>query len=143
MIQTGRYFHIGNQKLYKSLSYVGNIVFQYQQLLEPSSGDIHGKVFYLADYEPLSLRQWADEFQKELEAPPIKTIPETVARLAARIGDFLNNIGYPKFPFNTFRLRNVLAEYIFDLKPTQKVCGPLPYGMKEGVKETAAWLKGF
>ena len=54
------------------------------------------------------------------------------------VGDAL---GVQKFPFNSFRLNNVLMQYQFDLKPTEAVCGPLPFSIEQGVAATAAWLK--
>jgi hypothetical protein len=44
------------------------------------------------------------------------------------------------FPFNSFRLRNILTQYQFDLTAAKAVCGPLPYTIEQGVKETAAWF---
>jgi len=141
MIQSGRYVHVGARPRYKSYGYVGNVVYQYAKLLEVDRGAIAGRTLYLADYEPISLRIWADAFQRELGAPPIRTIPEFVARGVARVGDVVNKLGWREFPFNTFRLRNVLTEYVFDLESTASICGPLPYSMEEGVARTVAWMR--
>lgn len=141
MIERGVYFHIGHKGLYKSYSYVGNIVHQYMKLLEVPAEQIHRKMLYLADYQPLSLRQWADELQCEMGAKPIRSCPEGLARVAAKLGDFLNLVGFKKFPLNSFRLNNVLTEYQFDLSQTQDICGPLPYTVEQGVTETVTWLK--
>ncbi len=64
-----------------------------------------------------------------------------VARMLARCGDAVNAVGMRKFPFNSFRLNNVLTQYQFDLKPTEAVCGPLPYNMEQGVAATVAGLR--
>lgn len=141
MIQTGRYFHIGHRPLYKSFSYVRNIAFQYQRIMEAPVEQVHRKVFYLADYDLLSMRDWTNSIQRELGGPPIRTLPESLAKMAARLGDLVNAIGFVKFPFNSFRLKNVLTEYIFDLAPTQLVCGTLPWTAADGVKEMVAWFK--
>lgn len=141
MIDAGRYFHVGNSPLYKSYGYVGNTVYQYLKLLEAPSQAIHGKVFYLADYEPLSLRRWIDGFQRELGAPPIKTVPNALAQLLAKIGDAVNALGYKSFPFNSFRLNNILTEYQFDLTNIEEITGPLPFNMELGIAETVKWLK--
>lgn len=142
MIYGGQYFHVGSKPLFKSYSYVGNIVYQYSQLLKSPDEHIHGKVFYLADYEPVSIRSWADDFQRELGAKHIKSCPENIARVVARLGDIINKCGFKSYPFNSFRLNNVLTEYIFDLSQTKAVCGPLPFTISEGVKETAKWIRG-
>ena len=140
LIQQGRYRHIGHRALLKSYSYVGNITFQYHKLIEAPAERIHGKTFYLADYEPLSLRAWADTLQRELGAPPIRTLPEPIAKVAAHLGDLLNTAGWRSFPFNTFRIKNILTEYVFDLSATETICGSLPFGMEEGVRTTARWF---
>lgn len=139
MIQKGQYFHIGSELLHKSYSYVGNIVHQYITLLNAPTEALHKKTFYLADYTPLSLKEWANTFQREFNAPKIPTYPLVAAKSAALIGDLFNMIGIKKFPFNSFRLNNVLTEYKFDLSETEAVCGPLPYSMEHGVRDTAKW----
>ncbi|MBE3145220.1 MAG: NAD-dependent epimerase/dehydratase family protein [Planctomycetes bacterium] len=141
MISQGRYFFVGRRPLFKSYSYVGNIVYQYQKILEASTEQVHRKTFYLADYEPISLRAWVNAFQRELGARPVPTVPEPFAKVMACLGDMINLVGVKSFPFNSFRLKNILTEYQFDLANTEKVCGPLPYNMEQGVQETAVWIR--
>ena len=140
MIYKGRYFHVGNSLLYKSYSYVGNIVYQYQKLIEAPSELINKKTFYLADYEPISLRKWTDLIQTEMRVKPIVTYPEFLVRLLASLGDALQSLGITNLPFNSFRLNNILTEYVFDLSETERVCGDLPYSVEKGVKELVLWL---
>jgi GlcNAc-P-P-Und epimerase len=139
MIQARTYFHLGMRPLYKSYGYIGNVIYQYMKLLCAPADLVSRQVFYAADYEPISLRVWMDTFQRELGARPIRICNEWVASSIAKAGDFINAAGFRKFPFNSFRLRNVLTEYSFDLLPTKNVCGPLPYSMAEGVRETVSW----
>jgi GlcNAc-P-P-Und epimerase len=143
MIERGYYFHVGHRPLWKSYSYIENIAYQYLQLLEAPADLIHRKTFYLADYEPIDLLAWSDAFQRAFQSRPIPHMPLGIARMLARCGDAVNAVGVRKFPFNSFRLNNVLTQYQFDLKPTEAVCGPLPYNMEQGVAETAAWLRGL
>jgi len=141
MIERGRYFHIGRRPLLKSYGYVGNVVHQYARLLTAPADVIRGKTFYLADDPPLSLRAWADGIQRALGAPPIRTIPEGLAHILARCGDLMNGVGFDRFPFNSFRLNNVLTEYRFDLSETARVCGPPPYTAEAGIAELVAWFR--
>lgn len=141
MIEKGRYFHVGNQPLFKSYSYIGNIVHQYFMLMQAPSEQIHRQTFYLADYKALSLRDWANAIQEQLKAKAIPTYPQSLVKIAARFGDILNLLGWKNFPFNSFRLNNVLTEYVFDLTKTEKVCGLLPYSLDEGVVKTVTWLR--
>jgi GlcNAc-P-P-Und epimerase len=141
MIRDGQYFHVGNRTTLKSYGYVGNTVYQYMQLLEAPEGLIQGRLFFLADYELLPLQAWAEAFRTALNAPRIRTFPLWAARAAARLGDGINAIGLSRFPFNSFRLRNVLTEYRADIAATKAVCGDLPFTMTDGVAETATWLR--
>lgn len=141
MLLQGRYRHIGRGPTLKSYGYVGNTVWQYCRLLEAPAEAIVRRVFFLADYEPLALEAWAEAFRIELGGPPIRTMPVAVARTAALVGDLINFLGVKRFPFNSFRLKNVLTPYVVDLSSTRSVCGELPYTMQEGVIETARWLR--
>jgi len=141
MIKKGTYFHVGRRPLYKSFSFIGNIAHQYMKVMEAPAEIIHRKTFYLADYQPISLRNWTNAIQDRLGAKPIRTCPETMARMAARIGDIINVLGFREFPFNSFRLNNVLTEYQFNLSETEKVCGALPYTVDKGIEETIDWLR--
>ena len=140
MIQQGRYFHVGRKPLWKSYGYVGNVVYQYRKLIEAPVDRIHQKIFYLADYHPTSLRDWADGLQREFGVRPIRTLPERLAKFAAKFGDAINYLGFGNFPFNSFRLKNILTEYQFDLSATEQVCGDLPYTVDEGIAEVVQWM---
>ena len=139
LIRRGRYFHCGDSMLLKSYAFAGNIALQYARLLMAPANLIHGRTFYLADYEPLSLRRYADSLAEEMGVSPIPTYSLGVARTLAYTGDLLNLFGWRGFPFNSFRLNNILSEYIFDLGQTELVCGSLPTRWHDGVKLTVRW----
>lgn len=141
MIQNGRYFHVGGKPLHKSYSYIANIAHQYRMLLDAPAHQIVGRTYYLADYEPIELAAWTNAFRQAMQAPPIRKLPKSLAIALAWCGDVINLAGLKSFPFNSFRLKNILTEYTFDLQETEKVCGPLPYTMQEGVEETVAWFQ--
>ncbi len=141
MLRSGRYIHVGARPTRKSYGYIGNTVYQYLRLLEVETDLVNRKLLYLADYDPIAVEDWAEEFQRALGAPPIRTLPLWLARAGARAGDFLNWLGWSRFPLNSFRLTNVLTPFELDLSVTEKVCGPLPFTMQEGVKETVGWLQ--
>jgi nucleoside-diphosphate-sugar epimerase len=139
LIRSGRYFHCGAGSLLKSYAYVENIAWQYTRILIAPAREVHSRTFYLADYEPLSLKAYADALAEGLKARPIPTYPLPIVRFLARAGDLINAIGWRRFPFNSFRLRNILTEYVFDLRATEAVCGPLPHRWEQGVKATCRW----
>ena len=101
MIRKGNYFHVGVKDLIKSYGYVGNTCYQLITMMESPPEQVHGKTFYLADYEPLSLRRWAEAFRKEFGAPKIKIYPIFLAKMAAKIGDVIVSAGYKTFPFTS------------------------------------------
>jgi len=142
MVRRGLYFHVGRTPLLKSYGYVGNIAVQYLRLLEAPAHLIHRRLFYLADYEPIDLLAWCDAFQRAFRSRTIPHMPRVLARALAVVGDAANAAGFQRFPFNTFRLRNILTQYRFDVEATREVCGPLPYTMEQGVAETARWFLG-
>ena len=140
MIRSGSYFHVGRGPLLKSYGYVDNMAHQYVALLTAPKDRIHGRTLYLADYEPIDLISWCDALQVALKAPKIRTIPRWAAQTLAWTGDIINSAGFPQFPFNSFRLRNILTQYRFNLDDTRAVCGPLPFTTNQGVDRTVAWF---
>jgi nucleoside-diphosphate-sugar epimerase len=141
LIRQGWYFHCGRSMLFKSYSYVGNIAYQYWKVLSAPSHEVHRRTFYLADYSPLSLRGYTASLAKALNAPRIRTVPLAIVKPLAFMGDVLNGMGWKNFPFNSFRLRNILTEYQFDLNTTAQVCGDLPYNVQDGIVATTDWFK--
>ena len=141
MVRDGLYWHVGNKPIAKSYGYVGNTVAQYIRLLEAPDSSINRRVFYLADDPPLDLQQWAEAFQRALGAPRIRHMPVAIARALARVGDTVNRLGAKRFPFNSFRLDNVLTESRLDLSSTRVVCGESPYTVADGVEQTVRWLR--
>jgi len=140
-IEKGWYFHLTNKPLFKSYGYIENVAYQYVRLLMAESKNVDKKTFYLADYEPISLRQYADEIGTCLGAPPIKTLPLFAFKSMAFIGDMLTKTGLPRFPFTSQRAKNILTEYRYDLQETKRLCGKLPVNFKEGIAKTIKWYK--
>lgn len=143
LISKGRYFHIGHGTAEKHLCYVGNIVHEYLCIAEAPTAEIQGKVFYLADYQPSTLHAWAEALRKSLGAPPIANMPKPLAATLAMVGDLLVAVGLRKFPFTSFRYKNLTEDDVCLIEPTQKVCGPLPFSLEQGAEHTARWFKAL
>ena len=141
LLQDGRYFHLGKGPLYKSYGYVGNTVYQIMRFLNTDVLQIHSKTFYISDYAPLSLTAWINGLAQELGTGQPKSVPVMVARAIGLGGDVLNWMGLKSFPLNTYRVRNILTEYVFDLRPTESICGALPFTTEQGISRTARWFK--
>jgi GlcNAc-P-P-Und epimerase len=141
LIASGRYFHIGAAPLRKSYGYIGNTVYQYLRLLEVPADQIHRRLFYLADYEPLSIRRWAEALRERMNAPAIRTIPIPLALAGAAAGSVAWTLGLRGVPLTLYRLRNMRTEYLYDLSDTERTLGSLPWGFEAAVDETVAWLR--
>jgi nucleoside-diphosphate-sugar epimerase len=140
-LQAGRYFHMGHGPLHKSYGYVGNAVYQIEKFMNADAQQIDKKTFYLGDYEPLSLTYWINSLARELGAGRPWTVPVYVARILGMCGDVLNSMGLKSFPLNSYRVRNILTEYVFDLSNTENICGRLPFTVDQGVARMAQWFR--
>jgi nucleoside-diphosphate-sugar epimerase len=141
MIRRGTYFHVGRRPRRKTFGYVGNVAFEYCRLLEAPEGRIHGKTFYVADYDPISLNAWIDGLASSFGVRRVRTLPEVLAKAIAIAGDGINAVGFRRFPFNSFRLNNILTETVFDMTEMRDICGPAPYSMDAGIAMTAVWFR--
>ena len=138
----GYYFNIGRFKSLRSLGYVENTVFQLCRLLEAPAPLVRSKTFYLADYHPTQLRKMAKHIaQFRSFSDFIPTLPLFIVRFLSILGDFFAFAFSVKMPLTSFRLHNLLTEYVFDLSPLSKVCGPLPFDMEDGVVRTISFMK--
>ncbi len=141
MIAKGRYVHPGRVETLKQWGYVGNAVHQIWKITEAPVELVNKKVFYLADYEPVALRTFANNIQQALGARPIRTVPASALRTAARLGDLLVKWGWSSPPLTSFRYNNIVLSEIQDVAPTHAVVGPLPYTVEQGIDLTVQWLR--
>ncbi len=142
-VAKGRYFHPGTANPPKSYGYAGNVVHQIMKLLEAPREAVYGKTFYLSDYEPYTIRDWANDISKQLHGKKIHTIPDSIMKIAAMSGDCLQKLGYKNPPMTSFRLNNMRADTTIgiNMTPTKEICGSLPFTMEQGVEETLNWLR--
>jgi GlcNAc-P-P-Und epimerase len=140
-ISGGWYFHIGSGRYRRSLGYVGNVVHQIHRLLLAPIESVNRKTFYVADEHPLDLYVMANEIQTQLKAGSIRHIPLLLARIMAIAGDVLLFAGFRKAPLTSFRLKNILTEYVYDLSPITDIAGHDRYDYREGIAETIRWMR--
>lgn len=139
-IMKRRYFHPRGRIISKSFGYVGNTIHQIDRLMFRPNSD-HGETFYLADYPPLVLKEFADEISRQLHGRPVFELPTALLRMIAYAGDVLKHIGYGSPPLTSFRLNNLLTDMVYDLCRFQEIVGPLPYREEDGIRETLEWMK--
>lgn len=140
-IARGRYFHVSGVDPLKSFGFIGNAVYQIHHLAVAPPELVHGRTLYLADYDPVQVRQLADTIQTALGAPRIRTVPLFVLRMMAAVGDGLARLGWRRVPLTRFRLANLIADMVYDLNPLNELAGPVPYSVDEGVALTVNWLR--
>ena len=71
----------------------------------------------------------------------MRSVPLLVLRAIASAGDAAKALGMRNPPLTSFRLNNLLAPMVHDLGPLERLCGPLPHGLNDGVLQTVTWLR--
>lgn len=140
-VSGGWYFHIGDGHYRRSLGYVGNTVRQIHTLITAKSEDAAGKTFYVADPEPADLHDMAEVIRELSGARKIRRLPMPLARFAAGVGDLLQKLGWRFVPLTSFRLINIITEYIFDLSPVMSLADWTPTSLREGVQRTLDYMQ--
>lgn len=140
-VSQGWYMHIGHGHYKRSMGYVENITHEIHSILLAPSEKVHKKTFYVGDPEPTDLYDFAEMVKKEMVASKIRRMPYAAAKTVALIGDVLKFFGWHGVPLTSFRLNNIMTEYIFDLSPIMEVSGKLPYTTDEGIERSIKWMK--
>ena len=138
MLMNRRYYHIGNTACTKTYGFIGNVVYQIDSILNAPIEKVNKQVFYLGDYEPTNIKEWANEIGNEL-GMKIKTVPFPLIKLAAWGGDLFKQLGI-RFPMTSFRLKNMTTNNVVDLSNTKEIAPNLPTLRIEGIRKTLDWL---
>jgi nucleoside-diphosphate-sugar epimerase len=139
-VARGRYMHPRGRRILKSFGFVLNSVSQLRALTTAATVSVAGRTFYLADSPPIEVRDLANRIRSELDMKPVMSVPISVLRGLAAIGDRLQRAGRYA-PLTTFRLSNLLTEMIYDLEPLESVVGSPRYDLDEAVRITIAWIQ--
>lgn len=141
MIEQGRFFHIKGLDAPKVFGYIGNAVAQIDAIVnwpEPLAGE----VFYLADYEELHIPAWAELIRREYNARPLRTIPFSIAKLAALAGDLAKTVTGREMPITSRRLKNMAIDTSeVPLDSIRRLLPVLPFTTGQGVRETVKWFR--
>lgn len=141
MVMKRMYFHIGHIKCHKTYGYVGNAIYQIEQLLFHETMDENNKVFYIGDEPSYEINEWADEIGNELGFV-IPTMPVWVIKCLAKFGDFLGMFNI-HFPMQSFRFGNMTNDGINDMSNTYLIAPDMPYSRLEGTIITIDWIKQY
>jgi len=140
-VRSGRYVRVRGFDPQKSYGFVGNSVHELVRLAAAEREATNRKVFWLADYIPIQLGEWAELISQALDVKRPRSVPRPVLKAAALGGDVLQRFGVREPPITSFRLANLLSDMVYDTRETEQVVGPLPYSLADGVSRTVAWLK--
>ncbi len=135
------YFHIGKIKCHKTYGYIGNSMYQIEQLLFTETPDEDNKVFYIGDEPAYEINEWADEIAGELGFK-VPTMPVWFVKCLAKFGDFLG-VFHIHFPMQSFRYGNMTNDGTNDMTNTYKIAPDMPFTRLEGVKATLAWMREY
>ncbi len=136
------YVHQKGMNPLRSFGFVGNAVFQYLGYIDADESKIAGKTFYMADYEPVHVRDWANMIQTQMDIRPLREVPLPLLKTVARFGDVARWLGWKDPPITSFRLRNLLTDLYCDMAPVREVLGDAePYALDDGIKLTVRWLR--
>lgn len=133
------YFHLGEKACKKTYGYIDNAVYQILSIRQADRNEVNTKVFYIGDYEPYDITEWANEIGA-LSNIKIPTIPFFLFQCAALFGDLLKKVNIT-FPMTSFRLKNMTTDNIQNLSPIQSIAPLLPVSRNEGNKQTIQWIK--
>ena len=87
------------------------------------------------------IKEMANIIKQNMGTGKIWHIPLWLVKILARIGDICKSFGWYSVPLSSFRLNNIITEYIYDLEPIIKISGPLPFNLNTGIKRTVKWLR--
>lgn len=137
VMRKGLYFHPSRKKVIRSYGYVGNVVWQIEQILSAPREQVDRKVFYVGD-RPMDLRLWVEAVSQALVGRRVRYLPKVVVALMALTGDLLETLRIP-FPITSGRFGSMTHDYITPMDKTIAALGEAPYSMEEGVKATVNW----
>lgn len=132
------YFHMGKRACRKTYGYVDNAIYQIMSIFDADAEKVNRKVFYIGDYEPYDITEWANEIAKEAGIW-IPRIPYWCFKCAGWFGDLLKKFGMA-FPMTSFRLHNMTTDNVHNLEPIKAVAPNLPVSRIDGTKKTLEWI---
>lgn len=132
------YFHMGKRACKKTYGYIDNTIYQIMSILNADKEKVNKKIFYIGDYEPYPITDWANEIAT-IEGIHIPNIPFWCFKVAGWTGDLLKKVGI-NFPMTSFRLHNMTTDNVHNLTPIKEIAPNLPISRIEGTKVTLDWI---
>ncbi len=142
VIRRGYYFHPGGKPVMRTYGYVGNVIWQCEQIFAAPAEKVHAKALYVGDKE-IDIYDWVDAFSVMLAGRRARKIPRPLLRAIALTGDVVTTVTGIKFPLTSSRYRSMTQDYVTPISETFDLFGTPPYGLREGVAETVKWLQSY
>lgn len=139
VMKKGLYFHPSKKNVRRAYGYVGNVVWQIQQILSAPEETVHQEVFYVGD-KAIDLREWANQIALTLTGKPMRVLPTALVKSIALLGDAMLKAG-KRFPLTSTRFNSMTQDYLAPTQKTYEVLGNVPYTMEEGIKEFIQWYE--
>ena len=140
VVREGLYFHPLDLRVKRSYGFVLNSVYQLVGLADIMENNCLHETFYLADYEPVDLKEWAETIQRSSNSNNIRELPRWFFKVGSFLGDLTKVFGVHNPPMSTSRYKNMTTETILDTAKLQSYLPKLPYSMQQGVSITCEWL---
>ncbi|MDD3276573.1 MAG: NAD(P)-dependent oxidoreductase [Kiritimatiellales bacterium] len=138
VIKRGFYLHPAGDPVVRSYGYVGNIVWQMEQMLKAPVEKVDRQVFYVGD-RPIDIYEWVDAFSMTLRTQHARKVPRLILRMIGLVGDMAGWVGV-KFPLTSSRVRSMTQNYLTPMDKTFDALGEPPFSLKQGAQQTAEWL---
>ena len=135
LIKIGFYFNINyKKKIFKSYGHITNTCYQIFKLIYAESKIINSKIFYICDYAPLEINDWADKISFKIKKKKNFKVNYNVIKLIAKIGDLFVLMGFNNFPIQSFRLKNILTGYYVKNDNLRKIANKLPCNPEKAIE---------
>ncbi|MHA6249433.1 NAD-dependent epimerase/dehydratase family protein [Pontibacter sp. CAU 1760] len=139
VMRKGLYIHPSKKNVQRSYGYVGNVVWQIQQILSAPAEKVHQQVLYVGD-EPINLLNWVKCVSRELTGKQVRVFPTSFVKAIALTGDLLKKVKVT-LPLTSTRYDSMTQDYLTPIGKTYNILGRPPYSMEEGVKKIIDWYR--
>ncbi|QBG47323.1 NAD(P)-dependent oxidoreductase [Verrucomicrobia bacterium S94] len=142
IIRKGLYLHPGGKPVIRCYGYVGNIIWQMDEIFKAPKAQVHKAVFYVGDRAE-DIYDWVNEFSLQLTGKRARKVPRFFLQLIGWVGDVITAVTGRKFALTSSRYESMTQDYLTPIEKTFDVFGEPPFSLKAGVEKTVRWLHEY